>query len=226
MTDVEGERLAACAGQTVTLESSAERIPAVASNVSAFKGARRDRRAVCFAHIDAKPGTPGAIDNASGVIVMLLLAELLADYKGTLGIEIVALNGEDYYSSPGEQVYLARHAGAFDQIVLGVNVDGVGYQRGRVAYSLYDCPDSIAALARAAFADEDAFVEGQPWYQGDHVLFLMNQRPALALTSEFVVELMTEVIHTAQDHPGVVDPARLAATALALREVLLALAAV
>ncbi|MBK9392004.1 MAG: M28 family peptidase [Bacteroidetes bacterium] len=31
---------------------------------------------VVTAHIDAKKGTPGAIDNATGVIVLLLLSEL------------------------------------------------------------------------------------------------------------------------------------------------------
>ena len=52
-------------------------------------------------------GTPGALDNASGTTVLLLLAELLADYRGSLGVDIVAINGEDYYSAPGEIVYLS-----------------------------------------------------------------------------------------------------------------------
>lgn len=36
-------------------------------------------------------------------------------------------------------------------------------------------------------------------YQGDHGFFLLNQRPALAMTSELVTELMTEIIHTPKD---------------------------
>lgn len=123
MTDVEGERLAAYAGQDATLISRAERLPSSGYNVVARKG-QRERRAVCFAHIDAKPGTPGAIDNASGAVVMLLLAELLADYGGGLGIEIVALNGEDYYSNPGEQVVSGAQRRA-------VRADCAGCQRGR-----------------------------------------------------------------------------------------------
>ena len=59
------------------------------------------------AHIDSKMGTPGALDNASGTTVLLLLAELLADYRGSLGVDIAAINGEDYYSVTGEIVYLS-----------------------------------------------------------------------------------------------------------------------
>ena len=99
----EGRFLAAFAGQAVSLEIRAQRIPATGCNVIAHKGARQDGRIVVFAHIDARMGTPGAGDNASGTIVLLLLAELLADYIGEMGIELVAMNGEDYFSNPGEK---------------------------------------------------------------------------------------------------------------------------
>jgi aminopeptidase YwaD len=59
-----------------------------------------DRRVVVFAHIDSRIGTPGANDNASGVASLLLLAQLLEDYRGSLCVELVAMNGEDYYSNP------------------------------------------------------------------------------------------------------------------------------
>jgi aminopeptidase YwaD len=221
MTDEEGHRLAQYAGRQVALESRARRIPTTGCNVIARKGADFQRRVVLFAHIDAKIGTPGASDNASGVIVLLLLAELLADYRGNLGIELVALNGEDCYSSPGEQQYLSLNAGKFDEILLGINVDGAGYYRGNVAYSLYDCPANIAASIHQIFSGYPDLVKGEPWYQGDHGLFLINQRPALAITSELLIELMTEITHTSKDHPKMVDSTKLVKTALALRELLL-----
>jgi aminopeptidase YwaD len=64
-------------------------------------------------------------------------------------------------------------------------------------------------------------VEGEPWYQGDHGLFLMNQRPALAITSELVMELMAEITHTPKDRPETVDAAKLVHVAMALRDLLL-----
>ena len=220
MTEEEGLRLAGYAGQVVSLESRAQRIPATGCNVVAFKGADSRRRIVLFAHIDARMGSPGAGDNASGVIVLLLLAELLADYSGDLGIEIVAMNGEDYFSNPGEQQYLALNSGRFDEIVLGINLDDVGYHRGNVSYSLYDCPAEIAASIRSTFSHYEGLIEGEAWYQGDHGLFLMNQTPALALTSELVMELMAEITHTPKDVPETVEPAKLVMVAHALRDLL------
>lgn len=54
------------------------------------------------------------------------------------------------------------------------------------------------------------------WYQGDHILFLLAQRPALALTSERALEIMTTLVHTAYDPPDVVDVTKLAGIARAL----------
>jgi aminopeptidase YwaD len=220
MTDEEGERLAGYAGREATLAIRAQRIPATGCNVIARKAGSGPGRIVLFAHIDARLGTPGASDNASGTVVLLLLAELLADYAGQVGIEIVAMNGEDYFSNPGEQQWLAHNAGRFGDILLGINVDDVGYRKGRVAYSLYDCPAEIDGAVRAAFAGYPGLVEGPLWYQGDHSILLINQAPAVALTSEELAELMAEITHTPRDTVEIVDPAKLVDVALALYNLL------
>lgn len=223
MTAEEGSRLARHVGKMVALESRATRIPATGCNIIASKGGRSGRRIMVFAHIDAWLGTPGAGDNASGTVVLLLLAELLTDYTGDLGIELVAMNGEDYYSNPGEQQWLALNAGRFADILLGINVDDVGYYRGKVGYSLYNCPTAVAAVTQQTFAAYGGLVAGEPWYQGDHGLFLLNEIPALALTSDQLAELMGGITHTANDTPAVVDVARLVEVALALWDLLLRL---
>lgn len=223
MTDQEGDRLATYAGGLISLEIKAERIPASGCNVIARKGADPKRRVVLFAHIDAKDNTPGAIDNAAGAVVLLLLAELLADYSGSLGLEMVALNGEDYYNAPGEQQYVRLNAGRFTEIILGVNIDAAGYVQGGTAYSLYDCPPHIAGLIRQAFAAPQDMGEGEQWYQSDHGLFIQHHRPALAITSERFMELTTYITHTPRDSPEIVDMNKLVSIALALRDLLLSL---
>ncbi len=145
--DVDGERMAGHAGEQVELSIPAERIPSSGVNVVAQKGQSIGRRVVC-AHIDSKLGTPGANDNASGAVVLLLLAELLRDYAGETGIELVAINGEDHYSAAGELLYLGENQGRMDEISLSVNLDDVGYIRGKIAYSFYGCPDELAEQVR------------------------------------------------------------------------------
>ena len=105
LTEELGVELANHAGEHISLDIRAQRTPAKGCNVITRKGDGTNR-VVCFAHIDSKQGTPGALDNASGVTILLLLGELLKDFEGSLGVELVALNGEDYYSNPGEMQYL------------------------------------------------------------------------------------------------------------------------
>ena len=220
MTEDEGRRLSEYVGREVSLEIRAQRTPSTGCNVIARRGVDHNRRVVLFAHIDAKDGTPGALDNATGVATLLLLAELLTGYSGQLGVEIVALNGEDYYAASGEMLYLSINEGRFAEIVLGINLDGVGHYQGHTAYSLYDCPTDVESLIHQTFAGHKGVVEGEQWYQSDHGLFLMNQRPALAFTSERFTQLWTEIAHTPKDTPDIVVPAKLVEVATALRDLL------
>jgi aminopeptidase YwaD len=133
------------------------------------------------------------------------------------------MNGEDYYSSPGEKLYLQLNEGRFEEIRLGINIDAAGYVNGKTAFSLYNCPIELDWTIRQTFAAFPGLVEGEPWYQGDHGLFLLHQRPALAITSERVMELERNFVHTASDTPEIVDPAKLAEVALALHELIVLL---
>ena len=217
--EMQSVHLARHAGEVLSLEIRAHRSPARGCNVIARKGDLH-RRVVLFAHIDAKDGTPGAIDNAGGAVVLLILAELLEGYTGELGVELVAMNGEDYYSSPGEQLYLHLNEGRFNEILLGINIDGAGYTKGKTAFSLYSCPAELDQVIREALSAYPGLLEGEPWYQGDHGLFLYNQRPALALTSERVLELEQNYVHSMNDTTEIVDPAKLAELALALHNLI------
>jgi len=130
MTEEEGVRLASHAGDTAALVIEAERHPSSGVNLVARKG-KPDHRVVVSAHIDAKDNTPGALDNAAGVVVLLLLAELLQDYDGETGIELVPFNGEDHYSAAGEKAYLKANEGKLNQVLLNINMDIAQHQHGR-----------------------------------------------------------------------------------------------
>jgi len=225
MMESVGEELAALAGEEVEIKIRAERTPAIGCNVEAHKGAVQGPRIVVFAHIDAKLGTPGALDNAAGVSTLLLLAELMQHQTPEARLELVALNGEDYYSAPGEQLFLSRNANRFDEILLGINIDGAGDAAGETAFSLYGCAPHLAHTIRTAFLARPGMIEGEAWYQSDHSLFLMHHRPALAVTSARFSELWAEIAHTPQDLPERVNPQRLEDLAHVIQEIVLKSAA-
>lgn len=220
ITEELGNELARYEGEKVSIDIKAMRIPARSCNVVARKGKNSSELIVLFAHIDAKLGTPGALDNGAGIVTLLLLAELLKEYVGDKCIEIVALNGEDYYNNPGEQLYLHQNEGKFQDILLGINIDGLGYKDGKTAYSLYECPLEMKKRIEQVFREVEEFIVGEPWFQGDHALFLMHPRPALALTSELVYELMTEFVHTEKDTPEIIDPEKVVGAAFRLYELI------
>ena len=224
MKDVDGVRLAAFAGQEVKLVSVAHRMPAQGYNITARRGNDPHQRIVIFGHIDAKEDTAGALDNGTGVVVLLLLGELLKDYAGDLTIELVALNGEDYYAAPGEILWIESNAERFPAITLGINIDAAGYKQGKTAFSLYGCPPEIDQSIRKVFAARPGITEGEAWYQSDHSLFIQNGAPALAITSEHFMELSTYVTHTPKDSPELVDYDKVVEIALALRDLALELA--
>ena len=219
MTEDEGRRLLARRHKRVELTIRSERRPAVGCNVVARRGGG-PRRLLLTAHIDAKEGTPGALDNAAGVTTLLLLAELLRDYRSELGVEIVAVNGEDHYSAAGEIQYLRMNVSTLKDIVLNINLDGLGYKEGRTAYSFYQCPDPLKDRLQKVLGAYPGLVEGEPWYQGDHMVFVQNDLPALAITSEYMAPLWGEIAHTERDQPELVDSARLVETATALSEII------
>ncbi|MCE1169555.1 MAG: M28 family metallopeptidase [Sphingobacteriia bacterium] len=115
MKDTEGVNLLSFTGKTVELISKAKRIPETAFNVLARRSnLQGKKRIVITAHIDSKIGTTGAIDNATGVTVLLLLAELLKEYNKDYSLELVFFNGEDYYGAPGQITYLKQNEGKME----------------------------------------------------------------------------------------------------------------
>ncbi|MCU0646071.1 MAG: DUF3788 domain-containing protein [bacterium] len=82
------------------------------------------------------------------------------------------------------------------------------FHQGKTAFCLYDCPPAIANSIYKIFSAQKEMIEGESWYQEDHGLFLMNQRPALAITSERFMDMLKEIVHTPKDSPEIIDTAK------------------
>jgi aminopeptidase YwaD len=216
-----GQDISRKSGDLFRLMIDSERLPSQANNVVARKNLEADQKIVLTAHIDAYENTPGASDNASGTVVLLLLAEMFMDFRGEMGIEIVAINGEDHYSAGGEMDYLDRYGEDLGRIRLAINIDDVGFKVGGSAYSFYGCPPNIQNKARLAFEEFPGVVPGEPWFNGDHMIFVQNNVPAIAFTAENVLDLMATITHTSRDTPEILDPAKLVEVARALKSFIL-----
>jgi len=218
MTEEEGIRLSGCTGMKLFLDSQSKRIPGKGYNVMARKGRDNTQRIVVTAHIDAKKGTPGAIDNATGVIVLLLLADLLKDYQGSRLIEIVAFNGEDYYAVPGQMIYVAANQNCFGQILLNINIDGAGYKEGHLGFFLFSLPDYLNSSILEIISQYPGICEGVQWPQGDHSIFLQSGVPAVAVSSKWFTDNINDqdITHTPKDNIEIVDCSKLVEIAKAL----------
>jgi len=200
------------------LRSNSRRIPGKGDNIIARKGQPSSERIVITAHIDAKKGTPGALDNATGVVVLLLVAKLLEDYEADRLIEIVAFNGEDYYAVPGQMLYIAKNRDRFDEIFLNINIDGAGYKDGESAFSYYGLSEEMEKKANKVISQYDGIIKGVQWLQGDHSIFTQNGRPAIAVSSKWFTENIDgqDITHTPKDNIEIVDCHKLVEIAEAL----------
>lgn len=222
MTEEEGEELISVIGKKVFLESKSKRIPGKGYNVIATKGKKNSNRIVVTSHIDAKKGTPGAIDNATGVIILLLLADLLKDYNGNNIIELVAFNGEDYYAVSGQMNYIRANQEIFNEIILNINIDGAGFKEGPSAFSLFELPEVLHKIAHEVIKQYSGITEGVQWPQGDHSIFLQYGVPAIAVSSKWFVDNINgqDITHTPKDNIEIVDCMRLIEISQALNSLI------
>jgi aminopeptidase YwaD len=222
--DVIGDELEKFEGDEFTIKIDASRIDSKGNNVILRKNPNADRKMIVMAHIDTKDGTPGASDNASGTVVLMLLAELLKDYDGKLGVEIIAMNGEDNYSVAGEMDYLKRFGDQMEKILLAVNIDDVGHGGGRSSFSFYNVPDDVKEKVTTFIDINDTTIEGEPWYAGDHMIFVQSSVPSIAITNEKCWDLMATITHTPDDIPENINASILVDLAEVLKEIITNLA--
>jgi aminopeptidase YwaD len=69
---------------------------------------------------------------------------------------------------------------------------------------------------------KSGLVEGQPWYQGDHSLFLQQGCPAIAVSSQWFIENMEfqQLTHTPKDNLSVIDYGRVMECAIGVAKLI------
>jgi aminopeptidase YwaD len=168
-------------------------------------GTAREKIVVC-AHMDTAYGTPGALDNAAGVAVLLGAMERLKDYAGAHDLEFVPFNGEDSGLVKGQMAYLSHFGGDMTRIRLAVNVDAAGAKGSKVAVSAYNLDEARLRELDAEIARHRRVERGPEWVEGDHSIFAFQGVPALAVTSSNLREAVMRLSHTPRDTAEQVEP--------------------
>lgn len=170
-------------GEKVRLRIDTRHSQSTTANViGRLPGLTRQQLVLC-AHYDTKVDTPGASDNASGVAVMLALAEQLCRQEQPYSLEFIAFTNEEYLPS-GDDEYLRRRGGAFDQIDAVLNFDAVGLRQGPNSVAAFNLPPTLQAEVEQRIARYPEVRWVEPWLESNHATFAMRGTPCLAFTAQ------------------------------------------
>lgn len=204
-----GQAMAVHAGREAAVRIDSVTRPSYGTQPTGSLGPAGADRVIVCAHVDTKPDTPGALDNAAGVAVLLGVADLFAKRPLATAVEFVPFNGEDHVQAPGEMAWLAR-PGALEGITMVINIDAAGLAGSRSAYSLYNVDEPARRRICDAARPFASVCEGPQWPASDHMIFAMRGIPCMAITSEDFETASRVYSHTPSDEPSVVQPSLLA----------------
>lgn len=153
-------------------------------------------------HLDTVAGSPGANDNASGVGVLVALAEELADERPALPVVLVGFGAEEYQPSEprrhhlGSEAYAAEHA---ERVVAAVSVDMIG-NGDTTCICWFPAGPDVLARRLEALADGPGYEVRSPGDISDHGPFARRGVPAVLLWTG-----RDGRYHTSQDTPEHLD---------------------
>jgi hypothetical protein len=103
------------------------------------------------AHLDDMPPgprAPGADDNASGSVAVMMAARLLAAHHFAYTVRFVLFTGEEY-GLLGSSAYAADCAARGENIRGVINLDMIGYNTGRPVYEIFALEGDSATAAES-----------------------------------------------------------------------------
>lgn len=204
----------------IRLMFDSKTFPETGEQVVARKKASGDSKGkiAVFAHMDTAYDTPGALDNAAGVAVLLAVMEHLKNYAGPYDLEFIPFNGEDSPMVKGQLSYLERYGKEMGSIRLGINIDAPGAKGSKTAVSAYNLGADRQRWLNAEIAKFKTVERGPEWVEGDHSIFVFRGVPCLAVTSSTLREEVMSISHTSQDTVKQVDRDLLVSTAQFIAE--------
>lgn len=169
--------------------------------VASKKSEKSQGKIIIAAHMDSKYDTPGALDNAAGVAVLLEVAARVD--ASAFDVDIVPFNSEEYYGASGEVEYLKLLGN--EKIVLMINIDSPCHKKSKTGVSFYNFSNPMQNIADGMIASNPEITMGSEWYAGDHAPFLFRGIPCVVVTSSDLFECASAYTHTPRDTLEIVD---------------------
>ena len=182
-------------GQQAHIRIISQRVPSSSANIIARTGDTTYTKLVLCAHYDTKLGTSGAVDNGTGIAALLVLAKCVAQLNLSIGMELVAFGGEEYYAS-GDVEYARRSEGQFGQILAAINMDGIGQRIGSNSITMLSHSEVFLTQVVEVMQQYPAVMWTEPWPASNHYTFYSRGVPSIALTSAGTMNILHRAIDT------------------------------
>ncbi len=196
----------------------------------------RDELVLAGAHYDSHDIAPGALDNGTGVVIILEAARALAAAYRAAGraprrrLRFCFFAAEEI-GLLGSWNYVSRHAAELSQLRFMLNVDDIGHSDpGAESLHLVGCPELVPHFAAHAQAMRYPLsVHERLSTSSDHFPFVMHGIPAGLVENEASPERATGLVgrgwgHTIADTVDKVRPATVQSAAVVTARLLLRLA--
>jgi Zn-dependent M28 family amino/carboxypeptidase len=186
------------------------------ANITAeLPGKSSDQVVLIAAHYDCHDNSPGALDNASGVISLLEIARVLADSDVELEKTVrFVFTGVEELACVGSSFYVIDHSEELDNIHLMINVDSPASPGGKT-FDTGGFEDTERFVRSAGEEMGYPMAQTPPAFGADALPFIYCGVPTASLTRD--PGSATEDRgwgHTSADTPDKITPADLVSSAL------------
>ncbi len=175
-------------GEKVRIVIDSEYADTQSANISGMLQGKSGEKILIMAHCDSYYTSPGAMDNGTGVAMLMLLAKALAGEKFETGIEFLAINGHEN-AGQGFTRYLELNRDASEKIKAVINIDLAGCFLAVPAISIMQFHDELKDKLSRIVNQNENFIETGPWYFGEHSALMQMGIPAIAATSQWYPEI-------------------------------------
>ena len=200
----------------LSLEIHSQDSESRAANLIAVKKGKTDARITLMAHFDTKYRTRGAMDNAGGAAVLLVLAGRLAAMDLQTGLELIAFTDEETFGY-ADPLYIKKEGENLDQIITAINMDGTGQRLGANSMMVVSNSEELRSVLDKILQEFPGVVWTDPWPESNHSTFSWRGVPSVAFGSKGVRGLH----HSENDSLEWVDAAKLAEICLLVEGIIL-----